>query len=114
MRALGAEPFESSFMSRFARELESIAVAVHDLQGLQTFTADSTDSGLDLRLQSLDELSQRIHAMALVAVRLADVVDDRCLSVPSILAGLTLSRLSDRLSGLETSAIPSDGEFEMF
>ena len=107
-------PAVSTFLGRFAHELDSVAVAVHDLQGFPAFTDCGAAARMDCRLQALDELSQRIHALALVAARLADQVDDAVLPVPALIRGLTLSGLAARLSGTKPVAVEAGGDFEMF
>lgn len=88
-----------AFLSRFAAELAGLA---SDLERFQDSLADILAQGegrpIPVQSQAVDELSQRAHALAAIAARVA--VDGALeeSSIDGLIAGVTLSALAQRLS----------------
>jgi hypothetical protein len=99
MDCLRISPEGSAFLGRFASELGALASDIESFQDVLADMLSPMEGGrIPIQSQAMDELSQRAHALAGVAARMA--VDGALEggSVKDLVIGVTLGALAQRLS----------------
>lgn len=101
---------------QIGRELDRLASEVEHLQSMLSdlLCAASPDSKLVVQAQALDHAFQSMSQLSGVLDRIAmQASPDWRLTLPTLLAPVSLSEMAKRLAGLPSSLIPAD-DLELF